>query len=162
MAEGHCLLCVLADGLVVQNGCACVVSLQAGQEVGDDLAALGEVHTVVTKCNHQVVAHGNHDHSLGDAAHPVGVHNGIGQSLGNSSLVSALSQLAQVDEMRRLEVKSLKMIDDYKEVTGLRSEAQEKLNKIRPENLGQASRISGVSPADISVLLIYLAKNGLN
>ena len=56
--------------------------------------------------------------------------------------------------MRRLEVKSLKMINDYKEVIGLRSEAQEKLNKIKPENLGQASRISGVSPADISVLLI--------
>ena len=71
-------------------------------------------------------------------------------------------QLAQVEEMRRLEVKSLKMIDDYQEVVGLRSEAQEKLNKIKPENLGQASRISGVSPADISVLLIYLAKNGLN
>ncbi len=71
-------------------------------------------------------------------------------------------QLAQVDEMRRLEVKSLKMIKDYKQVTGLRAEAEEKLNKIRPENLGQASRISGVSPADISVLLIYLAKNGLN
>ena len=71
-------------------------------------------------------------------------------------------QLAQVEEMRRLEVKSLKMIEDYQEVVGLRSEAQEKLNKIKPENLGQASRISGVSPADISVLLIYLAKNGLN
>jgi len=71
-------------------------------------------------------------------------------------------QLAQVEEMRRLEVKSLKMINDYEEVTGLRSEAREKLNKIKPENLGQASRISGVSPADISVLLIYLAKNGLN
>ena len=69
-------------------------------------------------------------------------------------------QLAQVEEMRRLEVKSLKMIKDYSEVVGLRSEAQEKLGKIKPENLGQAS--SGVSPADISVLLIYLAKNGLN
>ncbi len=71
-------------------------------------------------------------------------------------------QLAQVEEMRRLEVKSLIMIDDYSVVTGLCREAQEKLNKIKPANLGQASRISGVSPADISVLLIYLAKNGLN
>ena len=67
-------------------------------------------------------------------------------------------QLAQVDEMRRLEVRKLDMIEDYTEVVGLRMEAQEKLNKIRPANLGQASRISGVSPADISVLLIYLAK----
>ena len=67
-------------------------------------------------------------------------------------------QLAQVEEMRRLEVRRLDMIEDYTEVVGLRMEAQEKLNKIRPANLGQASRISGVSPADISVLLIYLAK----
>ncbi|MBQ8504337.1 MAG: tRNA uridine-5-carboxymethylaminomethyl(34) synthesis enzyme MnmG [Clostridia bacterium] len=67
-------------------------------------------------------------------------------------------QLAQVDEMRRLEVKKLDHIEDYTEITGLRMEAQEKLNKVRPANLGQASRISGVSPADISVLLIYLAK----
>lgn len=67
-------------------------------------------------------------------------------------------QLAQVEEMRRLEVRKLDMIEDYTEVIGLRMEAQEKLNKVRPANLGQASRISGVSPADISVLLIYLAK----
>ena len=68
-------------------------------------------------------------------------------------------QLAQVDEMRRLEVRKLDPKLDYNLVTGLRMEAQEKLNKVKPANLGQASRISGVSPADISVLLIYLAKN---
>lgn len=67
-------------------------------------------------------------------------------------------QLALVDEMRRLEVKKLPSDINYAEITGLRMEAQEKLNKIKPANLGQASRISGVSPADISVLLIYLAK----
>ena len=65
-------------------------------------------------------------------------------------------QLAQVEEMRRLEVRKLDDIEDYKAITGLRMEAQEKLNKVKPANLGQASRISGVSPADISVLLIYL------
>ena len=68
-------------------------------------------------------------------------------------------QLAQVEEMRRLEVRKLDEELDYTQVTGLRMEAQEKLNKVKPQNLGQASRISGVSPADISVLLIYLAKN---
>ncbi len=67
-------------------------------------------------------------------------------------------QLAQVEEMRRLEVRKLDESIDYTEIVGLRSEAQEKLNKIKPANLGQASRISGVSPADISVLLIYLSK----
>ena len=67
-------------------------------------------------------------------------------------------QLSQVAEMRRIEAKKLDFINDYKEIQGLRLEAQEKLNKIRPENIGQASRISGVSPADVSVLIIYLSK----
>ena len=65
-------------------------------------------------------------------------------------------QYAQVEQMHRLEYKKLNKNQDYKEIKGLRLEAQEKLNKIKPENLGQASRISGVSPADISVLVIWL------
>ena len=68
-------------------------------------------------------------------------------------------QLSQVNEMRRLEEKRIPEDIDYKDVINLRTEAIEKLSKIRPESVGQASRISGVSPADISVLLIYLAKN---
>ncbi len=67
-------------------------------------------------------------------------------------------QEAQIKEMRRLEGKKLPETICYKEITGLRLEAQEKLDHIRPANIGQASRISGVSPADISVLLIYLEK----
>ncbi len=67
-------------------------------------------------------------------------------------------QLAQVEQMRRLEEKRLPKDTDYKTLSGLRLEAQEKLNRIRPANIGQASRISGVSPADVSVLLIWLAK----
>ena len=67
-------------------------------------------------------------------------------------------QQAQVNEMLRLENKLIPQDIDYNEVYGLRLEAVEKLQKIRPVNIGQASRISGVSPADISVLLIYLAK----
>lgn len=67
-------------------------------------------------------------------------------------------QKAQVDEMLRLENKPIPQNFDYSSVKGLRLEAVEKLNKIKPENIGQASRISGVSPADVSVLLIYLSK----
>lgn len=67
-------------------------------------------------------------------------------------------QKADIAEMRRLEGKKLAADLDYDEITGLRLEAREKLNKVRPENIGQASRISGVSPADISVLMIYLSK----
>lgn len=70
-------------------------------------------------------------------------------------------QLAQVEEMRRLEVKALPETISYKEIRGLRLEAIEKLERVRPANVGQASRISGVSPADISVLLIYLEQQGL-
>ena len=69
-------------------------------------------------------------------------------------------QKAQVEEMHRLEVRVLPTDIDYDSIIGLRLEAREKLNKIRPKNVGQASRISGVSPADISVLLIYLEKEG--
>ncbi len=71
-------------------------------------------------------------------------------------------QQMQINELRRLEVKRLPADLDYNEITGLRLEAIEKLCKIRPETVGQASRISGVSPADISVLLIYLERNGIN
>ena len=69
-------------------------------------------------------------------------------------------QKSQIAEMRRLENKKIDFIKDFKDIVGLRLEAQEKLNKVRPANIGQASRISGVSPADISVLLIYLSSIG--
>ena len=67
-------------------------------------------------------------------------------------------QQAQINEMLRLENKLIPADINYEEITGLRLEAIEKLNKIRPVNIGQASRISGVSPADVTVLLIYLSK----
>jgi len=69
-------------------------------------------------------------------------------------------QQAQVNEMHRLEVKKLPENIDYSSISGLRLESREKLTKIKPHNIGQASRISGVSPSDISVLLIYLEKEG--
>ncbi|WP_278545706.1 tRNA uridine-5-carboxymethylaminomethyl(34) synthesis enzyme MnmG [Megamonas funiformis] len=65
-------------------------------------------------------------------------------------------QLEQVERMEKLEEKLLPEDINYDEVFSLRDEAREKLNAIRPISIGQASRISGVSPADISVLLVYL------
>ena len=67
-------------------------------------------------------------------------------------------QKAQVNEMLRLEGKKIPENIDYNDVYGLRLEAREKLDKVRPADIGRASRISGVSPADVSVLLIYLSK----
>ncbi|MBQ6337372.1 MAG: tRNA uridine-5-carboxymethylaminomethyl(34) synthesis enzyme MnmG [Ruminococcus sp.] len=67
-------------------------------------------------------------------------------------------QIAAVENMRKLENKLLPADIDYKDVVGLRLEAQEKLNAIRPLNIGQAGRISGVSPSDVNVLMIYLMK----
>ncbi len=66
-------------------------------------------------------------------------------------------QTADIEEMRRVEKKKLPQNINYEKIKGLRLEAVEKLSKVRPENVGQAGRISGVSPADVSVLLIWLA-----
>ncbi|MBQ3756601.1 MAG: tRNA uridine-5-carboxymethylaminomethyl(34) synthesis enzyme MnmG [Oscillospiraceae bacterium] len=66
-------------------------------------------------------------------------------------------QLKQVEEFRRMENRRLPPDLDYESITGLRLEAREKLKRIRPENFGQASRISGVSPADIAVLMIAVS-----
>ncbi len=63
----------------------------------------------------------------------------------------------KIEKMRKLEQKALPTDIDYREIKGLRLEAQEKLNKLKPLNVGQAGRISGVNPADVSVLLIWLA-----
>ena len=67
-----------------------------------------------------------------------------------------LRQLSQIEQQLKLEEKVLPQLIDYLEIKGLRREASEKLDEIRPMTIGQASRISGVSPADISVLLVYL------
>lgn len=64
--------------------------------------------------------------------------------------------MQQIESFRKLENRSLKNIEDYKDIKGLSNEAIQKLNQMKPDSVGQASRISGVSPSDINVLLIHL------
>ena len=70
-------------------------------------------------------------------------------------------QLEQINDFKKMENKKLNSDIDYENIKGLSLEARQKLNKQKPTSVGQASRISGVSPADISVLLIYLSQNKL-
>jgi tRNA uridine 5-carboxymethylaminomethyl modification enzyme len=65
----------------------------------------------------------------------------------------------QIERARKLEDKLLPDDIDYNKIDGLRLEAKEKLNKIRPRSLGQAGRIFGVNPADVAVLMVYLSVN---
>ena len=71
-------------------------------------------------------------------------------------------QLRQVEEMKRLEERPLPDDMDYLSLTGICLEARQKLQAIRPLNLGQASRVSGVSPADVAVLMVYLKQRELS
>ena len=65
-------------------------------------------------------------------------------------------QMQQVEQFKKMEQKLIPQELDYEEITSLRLEAKQKLSKVRPRSVGQASRISGVSPADVNVLLVYL------
>ncbi|MEG0663390.1 MAG: tRNA uridine-5-carboxymethylaminomethyl(34) synthesis enzyme MnmG, partial [Anaerovoracaceae bacterium] len=67
-------------------------------------------------------------------------------------------QLAQIEKFKKMEDKKLPETLDYSEIESLRLEARQKLNAIKPISLGQAARISGVSPSDVNVLLIFLEK----
>jgi tRNA uridine 5-carboxymethylaminomethyl modification enzyme len=68
--------------------------------------------------------------------------------------------LQQVEKMRRMEEKRIPDWVDYGKIAGISSEAREKLEQVRPISLGQASRISGVNPADISILMVHIEQNG--
>ncbi len=69
-------------------------------------------------------------------------------------------QLKQVEHYKKLENKLIPDWVDYNQISGLRKEAQQKLDRFKPHSIGQASRISGVSPADISVLMVYITEKG--
>ena len=69
-------------------------------------------------------------------------------------------QIMQVEQFKKMEEKLLPVNQDYSDIHGLRLEARQKLNKVQPKSIGQASRISGVSPADVSVLIVWLESRG--
>ena len=64
----------------------------------------------------------------------------------------------QIEKFTRMEMKKIPKNFDYKQISSLSNEAKETLNKVRPDNLGQASRISGITPADISLLMVFVEK----
>jgi len=68
--------------------------------------------------------------------------------------------LEQIDRFRKLEDKDLPTWIDYEEIPSLRFESRQKLSRFRPDSIGQASRISGVTPADIAILLVWLKRAG--
>jgi tRNA uridine 5-carboxymethylaminomethyl modification enzyme len=70
-------------------------------------------------------------------------------------------QIAQANKFKKMENKKIPQDINYSEIGGLRLEARQKLNKVKPLNIGQASRISGVNPSDISILLMYLKMKGV-
>ncbi len=70
--------------------------------------------------------------------------------------------MAQVEKQKKMEKRKLNENLNYSDIKGLRIEASQKLDKVKPINIGQATRISGVSPADISVLMVYLEKEKRN
>ena len=101
---------------------------------------------------------------LKDIIESVGGLNGISQEILDTVEIDEKYQgylqkgLEQIEKAKKLEEKALPEDIDYLAIKGLRIEAQQKLNKIRPKSLGQAGRISGVSPADIAVLMVYLSR----
>jgi tRNA uridine 5-carboxymethylaminomethyl modification enzyme len=70
-------------------------------------------------------------------------------------------QMQQIDKMRRMEKKRIPENLDYQMIQGLATEAKQKLSQVRPLSVGQASRVSGVNPSDISILLVYLEQGKL-
>ena len=100
--------------------------------------------------------------SLSDIQNKLGGYEGISRDIMDTAEIDAkyagyiVKEQEQIDKTVKYEEKLLPEDIDYSTIKGLRLEARQKLNKIRPKNLGQASRISGVSPADVTVLMVYL------
>lgn len=101
---------------------------------------------------------------LSEIRQTFGAFNGIGDDILETAETDAKYEgylaraLEQIERAKKLEEKTLPEDIDYMSIAGLRIEARQKLDKIRPLNLGQAGRISGVNPADIAVLMVYLKK----
>ncbi len=116
----------------LKHGLPAAELLKRPQVVYDDLIAVG----------------------IGDASLPEHVREQVEVQIKYEGYIKM--QMEQVSRMEKIENRRLPEQLDYSQITGLRNEAKQKLDKIKPVSVGQASRISGVSPADISVLLVYL------
>ncbi|MFR6289863.1 MAG: tRNA uridine-5-carboxymethylaminomethyl(34) synthesis enzyme MnmG [Peptococcaceae bacterium] len=116
----------------LKHGLPAAELLKRPQVVYDDLIAVG----------------------IGDALLPEHVREQVEVQIKYEGYIKM--QMEQVSRMEKIENRRLPEQLDYSQITGLRNEAKQKLDKIKPVSVGQASRISGVSPADISVLLVYL------
>lgn len=132
-------------------------------EVNDYLRARGSSEISTGVCAGDMLKRPEVDYesmALIDKTRPQGVLKAVAEqveiSLKYEGYISR--QKSQAKQLRRLENRVLPEDIDYEEIAGLRLEARQKLNKIRPHSLGAASRISGVSPADIAVLMVFLDK----
>ena len=102
---------------------------------------------------------------LREIAETLGILDGISGQIVETVEIDAkyagyiVKEEEQIEKAKKLEEKLLPDDIDYLKMEGLRLEARQKLDKIRPKNLGQAGRISGVSPADIAVLMVYLKRS---
>ena len=108
-------------------------------------------HKIYRKADSNLIFYKINDNSEETKTHPRNLAAGSVRQL-NASIARDRNK----EELEKLEKKKLSLDFDYSQVPNLRKEAIQKLNEYQPASIGQASRISGVSPADISVLLIYL------
>lgn len=135
----------------------------APQEINSYLQEVGEEQIKEKTCVKEILKRPKVDYSILEKA---GYTTDIDDNIKEKAEIEVkyegyiVKNKKQIENFKKLEKKTLSTAIDYSKIDGLRLEAREKLSKIKPTSIGQASRISGVSPADISVLLIYLKMMG--
>ncbi|MGB8957137.1 MAG: tRNA uridine-5-carboxymethylaminomethyl(34) synthesis enzyme MnmG, partial [Tumebacillaceae bacterium] len=130
------------------------------EEVNDKLVELGSAPIADAAPLDQLLRRPELDYSLIEQLSPAAeeLHPEVKEQVEIQTKYSGYIQksMQQIEKQKKLEEKLIPETIDYAGVKGLSSESREKLNKIRPRSIGKASRISGVNPADISILMVYL------